>query len=44
MTIDSEAQIIYVSGGRVIDGDLSVVKYSGLYSYDIRTTKWKLFQ
>ncbi|KAJ3528091.1 hypothetical protein NM688_g8040 [Phlebia brevispora] len=43
MIIDSEAQMVYVSGGRVIDGDLDSIKYSGLYSYDIRANKWRMF-
>lgn len=44
MVIDSAAQVIYVSGGRVIDGDSDPAKYSGLYCYDIREKKWSLFQ
>ncbi|KAF9236343.1 Muskelin N-terminus-domain-containing protein [Melanogaster broomeanus] len=42
MVMDCEAQILYVSGGRVVDGDWESPKYSGLYSYNIRTSKWKL--
>lgn len=44
MVIDSDAQMIYMSGGRVSDGDWEAVKYSGLYSYNIRKAKWKLLQ
>ncbi|KAH6897548.1 Mei4-dependent protein 6 [Coprinopsis sp. MPI-PUGE-AT-0042] len=44
LVIDSEAQILYVHGGRVLDGDWDAPKYSGLYSYDIRRSKWKLLQ
>ena len=36
--------MIYVSGGRVIDGDLESIKYSGIYSYDIRANKWKMLR
>lgn len=42
MLVDSEAGTIYVSGGRVVDGDWESIKYSGLYSYDIRVKKWRL--
>lgn len=44
MVMDSEAQILYVFGGRVVDGDWDTSKYSGLYSYNISTSKWKLLQ
>ncbi|KAG6820280.1 hypothetical protein H0H93_002892 [Arthromyces matolae] len=44
MVLDSEAQILYVFGGRIVDGVWDVVKYSGLYSYNIRLSKWKLLQ
>jgi hypothetical protein len=44
MVVDSEAQIIYVFGGRVVDGDWDVSKFSGLYSYDIASSKWKMLQ
>ncbi|KAG5723205.1 Muskelin [Termitomyces sp. T112] len=44
MVLDSEAQIIYVFGGRVVDREWDTVKYSGLYSYNIRLSKWKLLQ
>ena len=41
MSIDSEAQMIYVSGGRVVDTDWDSMKFSGMYSYDIRACRWK---
>ncbi|KAG5643379.1 hypothetical protein DXG03_000993 [Asterophora parasitica] len=44
MVMDCENQIIYVFGGRVVDGDWESVKYSGLYSYNVRLSKWKLLQ
>lgn len=44
MAIDPEAQVIYVSGGRVVDGDWESLKFSGLYSYDIRRNRWKMCQ
>ncbi|EIW83449.1 hypothetical protein CONPUDRAFT_89328 [Coniophora puteana RWD-64-598 SS2] len=44
MVMDSNTQILYVSGGRVVDGDWESPKYSGLYSYNVRTSKWKLLQ
>ncbi|KAK0210441.1 Muskelin N-terminus-domain-containing protein, partial [Desarmillaria ectypa] len=40
MVMDSDAQILYVFGGRVVDDDVAV-KYSGLYSYNVRLSKWK---
>ena len=40
IVIDSDSQIVYVFGGRVVDGD----KYSGFYSYNISTSKWKNLQ
>ncbi|KAJ2926627.1 hypothetical protein H1R20_g10465, partial [Candolleomyces eurysporus] len=44
MAMDSEAQILYVSGGRIVDGEWETSKYSGLYSYNVRLSKWKLLQ
>lgn len=44
MVMDCEAQILYVHGGRVIDGDWSNAKYAGLYSYNVRLGKWQLLQ
>ncbi len=43
MVMDSDAQILYVFGGRVVDNDVAV-KYSGLYSYNVRLSKWKHLQ
>ena len=42
--IDSESQIIYVFGGKVVDGEKLPIKYSGFYSYNISTSKWKNLQ
>ena len=44
MVMDSESQMLYVFGGRVVDGDWDVSKYSGLYSYNVSTSKWRLLQ
>lgn len=44
MVMDSEAQMIYLSGGRVVNGDWDSPKYSGFYSYNVRTSKWKPLQ
>lgn len=44
MVMDAEAQIIYVFGGRVINGDWNNYTYSGLYSYNIRQSKWTTLQ
>lgn len=44
MVMDCDAQAIYVFGGRVVDGDWNSSKYSGLYSYSVRTSKWKMHQ
>jgi muskelin len=44
LVIDSECQIIYVFGGKVVDGEKSSTKYSGFYSYNIPTSKWKNLQ
>jgi hypothetical protein len=41
MVMDSDAQILYISGGRIVDGESNSVKYSGLYSYNVATSKWK---
>lgn len=43
LVIDSDAQMLYVFGGRVVDGG-DTVKYSGLYSYNVRTSKWAFLQ
>lgn len=42
MVVDSDAQVMYLSGGRVVDGDWDAVKLAGLYSFDIRRKKWEL--
>ncbi|THH29268.1 hypothetical protein EUX98_g4922 [Antrodiella citrinella] len=44
MVIHNKSQMIYVSGGRIVDGDWDSVKYSGVYSYNVRTSTWKLLQ
>lgn len=45
MVIDSDAQILYVYGGRVIDGDWAAApKYAGLYSFNMRLSKWQYLQ
>lgn len=41
MVVDSEAQVIYVSGGRIFDRELRMNKYIGLFAYDIRKGSWK---
>ncbi|KAI0703543.1 Muskelin N-terminus-domain-containing protein [Cerioporus squamosus] len=43
MAIDCDAQVIYVSGGRVVDAEWDALKFSGLYSYNIRTSRWKMY-
>ena len=44
MAMDCEAQILYVFGGRVLDGDWDTSKYSGLYSYNVRLSRWRALQ
>ena len=44
MAMDCEAQILYVFGGRVLDGDWDTSKYSGLYSYNVRLSRWRSLQ
>jgi muskelin len=44
MLIDSEARMLYLYGGRVVDGDWDSVKYAGLYSYDISSRIWGVIQ
>ncbi|KAJ7772726.1 Muskelin N-terminus-domain-containing protein [Mycena maculata] len=44
MVMDCDAQMLYVSGGRVIDGDWTSSKYAGLYSYNVRLAKWQQLQ
>lgn len=42
MVLDPNSQTIYVYGGRVVDGNWEAVKYSGLYSYDIKASQWQV--
>lgn len=44
MVMDCEAQILYVFGGRVVDGDWDTTRFSGLYSYNVRLSKWRILQ
>ncbi|KAF7315763.1 Muskelin-N domain-containing protein [Mycena indigotica] len=44
MAMDSEAQVLYMYGGRVIDNDWANTKYAGLYSYNVATAQWQLLQ
>lgn len=44
MVMDCEAQILYVFGGRVVDGDWDTTRLSGLYSYNVRLNKWRILQ
>lgn len=44
MVVDSEAQALYVFGGRVLDGDWDTYKYAGLYAYNLKSSRWKLLQ
>lgn len=44
MVMDSDAQMLYVFGGRIVDGDWVSFKYAELYSYNVRTSKWKMLQ
>ncbi|KAJ4493748.1 Muskelin N-terminus-domain-containing protein [Lentinula edodes] len=41
MVMDSEAQILYVFGGRAAEKDYD---YSGLHSFNVRMKKWSLLQ
>ena len=40
MVIDSENQMLYVFGGRIVSDD-SAWKFSGLYQYNIVTDHWE---
>ncbi|KAK2464345.1 hypothetical protein APHAL10511_003802 [Amanita phalloides] len=40
MVLDSEYQMLYVFGGRVIDGEWDSVKCSGMFCYNVRKSKW----
>ncbi|CAG8469113.1 3784_t:CDS:10 [Funneliformis caledonium] len=44
MCIDSEKQILYVFGGRTVHPDAEQFYYSGLFSYNIASKKWKLIR
>ncbi|KAJ7646961.1 Muskelin N-terminus-domain-containing protein [Roridomyces roridus] len=44
MVVDCNAQMLYVFGGRVLDGDWANYKYAGLYSYDIQRKQWQQLQ
>lgn len=44
MVMDSGTQILYVFGGRIVDGDWDTIKCSGLYSYNVRLSKWRMLQ
>ncbi|KAL5507481.1 hypothetical protein ACEPAH_6937 [Sanghuangporus vaninii] len=44
LVLDSESQVLYVQGGRIVDDEWKTPKYSGLYSYDLRTDKWTMIQ
>lgn len=40
MALDSETQILYVFGGRIVDGEWDTVKCAGMYCYNVRKSKW----
>ncbi|KAF8624638.1 hypothetical protein AX15_005791 [Amanita polypyramis BW_CC] len=40
MALDNESQMLYVFGGRIVDGDCDAVKCSGMYCYNVRKSKW----
>ncbi|KAL0581921.1 hypothetical protein V5O48_000151 [Marasmius crinis-equi] len=45
MVMDNDRQVIYVSGGRLADGEWqSNTKCSGMYSYSLQQRKWSLLQ
>lgn len=44
MVMDSDAQMLYVFGGKVVDEEKSPFKYSGLYSLDVQTKQWTHLQ
>ncbi|KAI8614210.1 Muskelin N-terminus-domain-containing protein [Chytriomyces sp. MP71] len=44
MVVDSDAQVLYVFGGRTIGPDPSQTIFAGLYSYDIRSNVWRLLR
>lgn len=40
MALDSETQMLYVFGGRIVDGEWDTVKCAGMYCYNVRRSKW----
>lgn len=44
MVIDSDNQVIYVSGGRITEKNWETLRYSDMYSYEIRTSRWDLIK
>ncbi|KAJ3185891.1 hypothetical protein HK101_009778 [Irineochytrium annulatum] len=44
MVVDSEAQVMYIFGGRTVGPDASTTNYSGLYAYFISTNRWRLIR
>ncbi|KAL9540450.1 hypothetical protein MBANPS3_009668 [Mucor bainieri] len=42
MCVDPEGEMLYVFGGRTVTGDTNVQNYSGLYSFNIKTSHWEL--
>ncbi|KAI8849074.1 Muskelin N-terminus-domain-containing protein [Chytridium lagenaria] len=45
MVVDSEAQVMYVFGGRLVGPDPNQTPlYSGLYAYCISTNRWRLIK
>ena len=44
MVMDSDAQMIYIFGGRILNDALEPNKYGGFYSYDVRTSRWTNLQ
>ncbi|KAJ3154115.1 Muskelin 1, intracellular mediator containing kelch motif [Geranomyces michiganensis] len=44
MVVDSDAQVLYVFGGRTIGPDPNQTVYSGLYAYSIESQTWRLIR
>lgn len=40
MALDSDSQMLYVFGGRIVDGDKENTKCGGMYCYNVRKSKW----
>src|SRR6266550_676361 len=40
MVIDNESRMLYVFGGRIVDGEWDTVKCAGMYCYNVRKSKW----